>query len=186
MVWWSISLPFQGVSLLFSRTFFSLQRPWATTALAGLNLARERGARGGALRAARHRRHRDRHGGRHRRHVRGAGAGCCAATWAASRAGAPLGARRCMLARRGPARRPRPTGSGTGSTPRWGGRSPRRRWRCCSGIAAGLVAYAAACGCCACRRRARSGACDEPRPTVGRTTPCHPKRRWTWRPRSSA
>jgi putative peptidoglycan lipid II flippase len=38
MLWWSISLPFQGVSLLFSRTFFSLQRPWATTALAGLNL----------------------------------------------------------------------------------------------------------------------------------------------------
>ena len=39
LVWWSISLPFQGVSLLFSRTFFSLQRPWATTALAGVNLA---------------------------------------------------------------------------------------------------------------------------------------------------
>jgi putative peptidoglycan lipid II flippase len=38
MVWWSISLPFQGVSLLLSRTFFSLQRPWATTSLAGLNL----------------------------------------------------------------------------------------------------------------------------------------------------
>ena len=42
MVWWSISLPFQGVSLLFSRTFFSLQRPWATTALAGVNLVGER------------------------------------------------------------------------------------------------------------------------------------------------
>jgi putative peptidoglycan lipid II flippase len=39
MFWWSLSLPFQGVSLLFSRTFFSLQRPWATTALAGVNLA---------------------------------------------------------------------------------------------------------------------------------------------------
>lgn len=39
MVWWSISLPFQGVSLLFSRTFFSLQRPWATTALAMANMA---------------------------------------------------------------------------------------------------------------------------------------------------
>jgi len=39
LVWWSISLPFQGVSLLFSRTFFSLQRPWATTALAGANMA---------------------------------------------------------------------------------------------------------------------------------------------------
>jgi putative peptidoglycan lipid II flippase len=38
MLWWSISLPFQGVSLLFSRTFFSLQRPWATTALSVLNL----------------------------------------------------------------------------------------------------------------------------------------------------
>jgi len=38
MFWWSLSLPFQGVSLLFSRTFFSLQRPWATTALSGLNL----------------------------------------------------------------------------------------------------------------------------------------------------
>jgi putative peptidoglycan lipid II flippase len=38
MVWWSISLPFQGVSLLFSRTFFSLQQPWATTALSVLNL----------------------------------------------------------------------------------------------------------------------------------------------------
>ena len=38
LVWWSISLPFQGVSLLFSRTFFSLQQPWATTALAGANL----------------------------------------------------------------------------------------------------------------------------------------------------
>ncbi|MDQ4048004.1 MAG: murein biosynthesis integral membrane protein MurJ [Actinomycetota bacterium] len=38
LVWWSISLPFQGVSLLFSRTFFSLQSPWATTALAGVNM----------------------------------------------------------------------------------------------------------------------------------------------------
>ncbi|MDQ3870663.1 MAG: murein biosynthesis integral membrane protein MurJ, partial [Chloroflexota bacterium] len=39
LVWWSISLPFQGVSLLFSRTFFSLQSPWATTGLAGVNMA---------------------------------------------------------------------------------------------------------------------------------------------------
>ncbi|HEX4760197.1 MAG TPA: murein biosynthesis integral membrane protein MurJ [Thermoleophilaceae bacterium] len=39
MVWWSISLPFQGVSLLFSRTFFSLQQPWFTTALSVINLA---------------------------------------------------------------------------------------------------------------------------------------------------
>ncbi len=38
LFWWAFSLPFQGVSLLFSRTFFSLQRPWVTTALAAANL----------------------------------------------------------------------------------------------------------------------------------------------------
>jgi putative peptidoglycan lipid II flippase len=39
MVVWAFSLPAQGVSLLLSRTFFSLQRPWLTTALAAGNLA---------------------------------------------------------------------------------------------------------------------------------------------------
>ena len=38
MLWWAVSLPFQGISLLFSRTYFSLQKPWITTALAGGNL----------------------------------------------------------------------------------------------------------------------------------------------------
>ncbi len=38
MVIWAFSLPAQGVSLLLSRTFFSLQRPWLTTALSGANL----------------------------------------------------------------------------------------------------------------------------------------------------
>ena len=38
MFWWAFSLPFQGASLLFSRTFFSLQRPWVNTALAGGSL----------------------------------------------------------------------------------------------------------------------------------------------------
>ena len=38
MLWWALSLPFQGISLLFSRTYFSLQKPWTNTALAGLNL----------------------------------------------------------------------------------------------------------------------------------------------------
>jgi putative peptidoglycan lipid II flippase len=38
MLWWAFSLPFQGISLLFSRTYFSLQKPWITTALAGGNL----------------------------------------------------------------------------------------------------------------------------------------------------
>jgi len=39
MVFWALSLPAQGISLLFSRTFFSLQRPWITTAISVANLA---------------------------------------------------------------------------------------------------------------------------------------------------
>ena len=38
MFWWSFSLPAQGASLLLSRTFFALQRPWVTTALSGANM----------------------------------------------------------------------------------------------------------------------------------------------------
>jgi putative peptidoglycan lipid II flippase len=38
MFWWALSLPAQGASLLFSRTLFSLQRPWITTAVAFANM----------------------------------------------------------------------------------------------------------------------------------------------------
>jgi putative peptidoglycan lipid II flippase len=38
MLWWALSLPFQGISLLFSRAYFSLQKPWTNTALAVGNL----------------------------------------------------------------------------------------------------------------------------------------------------
>ncbi|HEX6713294.1 MAG TPA: murein biosynthesis integral membrane protein MurJ [Thermoleophilaceae bacterium] len=38
MVFWSLSLPAQGISLLFSRTFFSLQRPWITTGISVANM----------------------------------------------------------------------------------------------------------------------------------------------------
>jgi putative peptidoglycan lipid II flippase len=38
MVFWALSLPAQGISLLFSRTFFSLQRPWMTTAISVANM----------------------------------------------------------------------------------------------------------------------------------------------------
>ncbi len=39
LLWFSLSLPFSGVNLLLTRSFFSLQRPWITTAIAALNLA---------------------------------------------------------------------------------------------------------------------------------------------------
>jgi putative peptidoglycan lipid II flippase len=38
LFWFSFSLPFSGLNLLLTRTFFSLQRPWMTTWIAGLNL----------------------------------------------------------------------------------------------------------------------------------------------------
>jgi putative peptidoglycan lipid II flippase len=39
LFWFAFSLPFNGLFLLLSRTFFSLQRPWVPTAIAALNLA---------------------------------------------------------------------------------------------------------------------------------------------------
>ncbi len=38
LFWFSFSLPFSGLNLLLTRTFFSLQKPWITTGIAGLNL----------------------------------------------------------------------------------------------------------------------------------------------------
>jgi putative peptidoglycan lipid II flippase len=38
LFWFSFSLPFAGVNLLLTRTFFSLQRPWIPTKLAAINM----------------------------------------------------------------------------------------------------------------------------------------------------
>src|SRR5829696_3544865 len=38
LFWFSFSMPFSGANLLLTRTFFSLQRPWVPTALAGVTL----------------------------------------------------------------------------------------------------------------------------------------------------
>ena len=38
LLWFSFSLPFSGVNLLLTRTFFSLQRPWLVTGLSGATL----------------------------------------------------------------------------------------------------------------------------------------------------
>jgi putative peptidoglycan lipid II flippase len=39
LFWFAFSLPFNGLFLLLTRTFFSLQRPWVPTAISALNLA---------------------------------------------------------------------------------------------------------------------------------------------------
>jgi putative peptidoglycan lipid II flippase len=38
LFWFAFSLPFAGVNLLLSRTFFALQRPWIPTRLAAINI----------------------------------------------------------------------------------------------------------------------------------------------------
>jgi putative peptidoglycan lipid II flippase len=38
LFWFAFSLPFNGIYLLLTRTFFSLQRPWVPTAVAASNL----------------------------------------------------------------------------------------------------------------------------------------------------
>jgi putative peptidoglycan lipid II flippase len=39
LYWFSFSLPFNGLFLLLTRTFFSLQRPWVPSAISAVNLA---------------------------------------------------------------------------------------------------------------------------------------------------
>jgi putative peptidoglycan lipid II flippase len=39
LFWFSLSLPFAGLNLLLTRTFFALQRPWIPTRLAAVNMA---------------------------------------------------------------------------------------------------------------------------------------------------
>jgi putative peptidoglycan lipid II flippase len=39
LFWFAFSLPFAGVNLLLSRTFFALKRPWIPTGLAAMNMA---------------------------------------------------------------------------------------------------------------------------------------------------
>ena len=39
LFWFAFSLPFNGLFLLLTRTFFSLQRPWVPTGISGVNLA---------------------------------------------------------------------------------------------------------------------------------------------------
>jgi putative peptidoglycan lipid II flippase len=38
LFWFAFSLPLNGLFLLLTRTFFSLQRPWIPTAISGVNL----------------------------------------------------------------------------------------------------------------------------------------------------
>src|SRR5919108_2348373 len=44
LFWFAFSLPFNGLFLLLSRTFFSLQRPWVPSAISALNLVITAGA----------------------------------------------------------------------------------------------------------------------------------------------
>ena len=142
MVWWSISLPVPGRE---PAVLAHVLQPPAALGHHGPMAAepgRQRGDRRRPLRAARGRRHRDRHGGRHDRDVRGPGLACCAGSSAGSRAAARW--RRAADARRGGAAgAASPTAPGTRST----SARPRAGAQIASvgvAIAAGFAAYAAA------------------------------------------
>ncbi len=62
LFWFAFSLPFNGLFLLLTRTFFSLQRPWVPTAISAVNLAITALVLATALRPVRGRRHRRRDG----------------------------------------------------------------------------------------------------------------------------
>src|SRR6202000_3403483 len=38
LFWFSLSLPFAGINLLLTRTFFAVKRPWIPTRLAAMNI----------------------------------------------------------------------------------------------------------------------------------------------------
>ena len=56
LFWFAFSLPFAGVNLLLTRTFFALQRPWIPTGLAAINMTVDIDRQHRPLQAARDRR----------------------------------------------------------------------------------------------------------------------------------
>ena len=72
LFWFAFSLPFAGVNLLLSRTFFALKRPWIPTKLAVDQRGRGRDPVARALQAAGRRRPGDWHPGGQRGHGRAA------------------------------------------------------------------------------------------------------------------
>ncbi len=64
LFWFAWSLPFGGMNLLLTRTFFAVKRPWIPTRLAAINMVVDIIVSLVALQALRDRRARDRHRGR--------------------------------------------------------------------------------------------------------------------------
>ena len=143
LFWFAFSLPTNGLYLLQTRTFFSLQRPWQATGLAVIDLVVSAARRPRPLLAVRGRRHRRRHRHRHdRRGCRPGGDPAPRVRWPGAAAAVldrredhdrRRGARRGRLGRLGPARqraRPRPARPdrlARGRPGAWRARLPRRR-----------------------------------------------------------
>ena len=153
LFWFAFSLPFAGINLLLTRTFFALQRPWIPTRLAAMNIVVDIIVSVGPLQAAGDRRAGDRHGRRQRGDDRPAAAP------PADRLQRPAGGRQttmitariavasaCWPGSRG--------SSGTRCTPCSGSRWSRRS-------SAWAPRAARVCG----STRARCSRCTSPRPT---------------------
>ena len=141
LFWFAFSLPFNGLFLLLTRTFFSLQRPWMPTAISGANLAITAG------RGSRSTRRSASAGSSPRPRSRPPPASSprlwsCAARSAGSSSAASCGRRPgCSWPRRSSPRSA--SGSGTGSTMRSGGGSRARSSRWAPALLVGAVVYAA-------------------------------------------
>ena len=87
LFWFAFSLPFAGVNLLLTRTFFALKRPWIPTKLAAMNMVVDVIVSIALYKPLGHRGARDRDRGRqHRDDRRSSCGGCGSASTAASRA----------------------------------------------------------------------------------------------------
>ena len=87
LFWFAFSLPFGGLNLLLTRTFFALKRPWIPTRLAAINMVVDIIVSIALYKPLRDRRPRDRDRGRQHGHDGPpAAAACGSASTAASRA----------------------------------------------------------------------------------------------------
>ena len=90
LFWFAFSLPFGGLNLLLTRTFFAVQRPWIPTRLAAMNIVGGHHRQHRPVQAVRDRRADHRHGRRERRDDRR----CCCSVCAPASTGAWKGPRR--------------------------------------------------------------------------------------------
>ena len=136
-----VRLPFGGLNLLLTRTFFAVQRPWIPTSLAAMNMVVDIVVSRRALQAAGHRRPDHRHRRRQRGDDRAAGLPPADRLQRPPRGAPDDDDHRAHRRRLRAARRPSRGSSGTCSTRCSAARCPRRSSASAAAGAAGVLVY---------------------------------------------